>query len=65
MVVGVILLVAAAAAHRTGYSWAAGGAGGLLIGLRAGTWWAFMRLGEYERKQRGWRARNWLGRTGG
>ena len=62
--VGVILLVLAAALHRSGMAWAVGGLGGLLLGMRAGSWWGFMRLGEWERKQRHARARNWLRRGG-
>jgi hypothetical protein len=29
------------------------------LGLRAGTWWGFWRLAEYERRQRHYRARRW------
>jgi hypothetical protein len=32
---------------------------GALLGLRSGTWWAFWRLGEFERRQRHYRARRW------
>lgn len=36
-----------------------GAALGLAAGLRAGTWWTLLRLGEWERKQRRSRVRNW------
>jgi hypothetical protein len=37
----------------------------LYAGQRFGSWWALTRLGEYERKQRVWRVRNWWRKTGG
>jgi cytochrome c biogenesis factor len=60
MVLGALGLLIAAATR----SWPVGAVAGLLLGLRAGSWWAFMRLGEWERRQRTVRARNWLRRGG-
>ncbi len=59
MILGVILLVIAAAQHRAGWAWAVGGLGGALLGVRSGTAWGLFRLGEWERRQRNSRIRNW------